>query len=86
MYLISFLKRSQNGLAKQVYQVQLEQDWPGLAQKVEEICNKIGIPDVSKHLTTKNSFKLALRNHDKEEMIVKMTRDYKKLDKLKWSV
>ena len=41
--LISSLKRSQNGLAKQVYQEQLEQDWPGLAQEVQEICTKIGI-------------------------------------------
>ena len=81
--LTSSLKRSQNGLAKQVYQEQLEQDWPGLAQEVQEICAKIGIPDVNKHHITKNSLKLALRNHDREEMMVKMTRDYKKLDKIK---
>ena len=38
---------------------------------------------VNKHHITKNSLKLALRNHDKEEMMVKMTEDYKKLDKIK---
>ena len=66
-------KRSQDVLAKQVYQEQIEQDWLGLAQEVQEICIKIGIPDVNKNHTTKNSLKKALRNHDKEKMIRKMT-------------
>ena len=81
--LVMSLKRSKEGLAKQVYQEQLQYGWPGLAVEVKEICEKIGVPDANMNHLTKKGLSQALRNHDKEEMVQKMTDNYKKLDKIK---
>ena len=70
-------------LAQQVYQEQLQYGWPGLAVEVQEICDKIGVPDAKKNHLTKKGLSQALRNHDKAELVKKMTDNYKKLDKIK---
>ena len=43
----------------------------------------IGVPDVNKNFLSKKDLRQALRNHDKAEMVQKMTDNYKKLDKIK---
>ena len=83
MSLVMALKRSKDGLAKQVYMEQLQYGWPGLATEVQEICEKIGVPDINKNYLSKKDMSQALRNHDKAEMMQKMTDNYKKLDKIK---
>ena len=59
----------EEGLAKQVYNEQVLNEWPGLAQEVSEICTSIGIPDVNSNLVNKKEVSLALRNHDKIEIV-----------------
>ena len=39
--LVLALKRSKDGLAKQVYQEQVQYGWPGLAAEVQDICENI---------------------------------------------
>ena len=79
--LILAIRRMEGGLAKQIYEEQLLYGWPGLAQEVEEICTRIGIPNVNFNLVTKTELNKALRNHDKTEIIEKFSK-YKKLDKI----
>ena len=75
------LKKMKDGLARQVLEEQIEQGWPGLAREVEEIGTKIGVPNIV--FVSKQSLKLAIRYHDKAEIMEKMIRDYKKLDQIK---
>ena len=75
--------RMKDGLAKQVLEEQIEQGWPGLAQEVEKICKDIEVPYVNMKAITRKSICTALRNHDKSEIMEKMNKDYKKLDKIK---
>ena len=69
-------------LAKQVYDQQLKYSWPGLVQEGQEICEKLGIPDVTKvkadKLELKNMVKKACREEDEKELKDKIM----KLDKL----
>ena len=77
--LVMALKRSKDGLAKQVYQEQLQYGWHGLPAEVQEICENIGVPDINTNYLSKRGLSQALRNCDKAEMMQKMT-DKIKLD------
>ena len=79
--LITAIRRMKEGLAKQVYEEQVLNGWPGLAQEVSDICTTIGIPDANFNLVNKKEVSLALRNHDKVEILNKFEK-YKKLDKI----
>ena len=81
MNLILALRMKKEGLAKQVYEEQLVNGWPGLAQEVEHICLTIGLPSENSNLVTKNELNLALRNNDKANIEGKFS-SYKKLDKI----
>ena len=74
------LRRMKDGLAKETLEEQIVQGWPGLAREVQEILGKIGVlgwePD-------KQAVHMALRSHDKAEIMEKMMTGYKKLDKIK---
>ena len=69
------------GLANQVYEEQVVQAWPGLAQEVGAICSTIGIPNVNHNIVNKKDLNAALRNHDREEILEKFGK-YKKIDKI----
>ena len=57
------------GLAKEVYKEQLSNGWPGLAQKVGVICSTIGIHNANNNLVSKKDLNVALRNHDRKEIL-----------------
>ena len=37
----------ETSLAKEIYEEQLKNNWPGLATKVKEICEEIGINNIN---------------------------------------
>ena len=75
------LKKMKDGLARQVLEEQIENGWPGLAREVGEIGDSIGVQNINS--ISNQSLKMALRHHDKGEIMEKMIKDYKKLDKVK---
>ena len=48
---------SQRTLARQVYNQQVENNWPGLAAETRTICERLGLEDVNKTESTKNQYK-----------------------------
>ena len=74
------LRRMKDGLAKETLEEQIVQGWPGLAREVQEILGKIGVPGWE---PDKQAVHMALRSHDKAEIMEKMMTGYKKLDKIK---
>ena len=79
---VQVLRNLKEGLAKEIYEQQLVQGWPGLAKEVKEICNEVDIPDANQVVISRKCLKLAFRNHDSKEIREKML-SYKKLDKIK---
>ena len=80
--LVLAIRKMQCGLAKEVYEEQLANDWPGLAKEVGEICSTIGIPDVNHNLGNKRDIDRAIINHDRSEIVEKFVK-YKKIDRIK---
>ena len=79
--LITAIQKMKGGLAKQVYDEQVLQDWPGLAHEVDAICSTIGIPNANHNIVNKKDLNAALRKHDSEEILQKFGK-YKKIDKI----
>ena len=79
--LIQAIRKMEGGLAKEIYEEQVEHDWPGLAKEVSSICSNIGMPDVNWNLVNKKDVDKAVTNHDKKETMEKFEK-YKKLDKI----
>ena len=75
------IRRMEGGLAKQIDQEKVVQEWPGLAHEVAKICLAIGIPDVNHNISNKRDINIALRKHDRGEITEKFGK-YKKLDKI----
>ena len=79
--LVLAIRKMQAGLAKEVYEEQVAQGWPGLAREVEEICSTIGVPDVNNNIVNKRDLEKALRAHDRSEIREKFGK-YKKIDRI----
>ena len=79
--LVTAIAKMKEGLAKEVYEEQVLNGWPGLAQEVGVICATIGIPNANNNLVSKKDLNVALRNHDRKEILEKFGK-YKKLDKI----
>ena len=47
-------REEQENVAREVLQEQLQQGWPGLCQEVQEICLRVGLPDVTKEHIHRN--------------------------------
>ena len=69
-------------LARQVYEEQKRNDWPGLAKEVEEICGIVGLPNANKVDVTKMQVDGAIREHNRLVIRSDMISKYKKLDDL----
>ena len=53
---VSHLKKlNDEALAKQVYDEQLSNGYPGLATEAQELCKRIGIPDITKQRVKESS-------------------------------
>jgi hypothetical protein len=79
--LILAIRKMKQGLAKEIYEEQLYNGWPGLAQEVTKICAVIGLTNPNESTVTKKELTVALREHDKKEIVEKFS-TYKKLDKI----
>ena len=77
--LILAIRKMKQGLAKEMYEEQVYNGWPGLAKEVSEICDTIGMIDANENIVTKKELTAALRQHDRKE-IVENFNGYKKLD------
>ena len=53
LYVIQLKRLSETSLAKEIYEEQKEQGWPGLAKEVSEICQKVGLDNVNEHEVSK---------------------------------
>ena len=72
--LVLHVRRLEEGsLAKRVYDEQVSNQWPGLAQEVELICNELEIESVNKTRMSKSSYrrKLVAACHKKNEEKIK---------------
>ena len=69
-------------LARQVYDEQVRQGWPGLAREVAEVCLQIDLPDANSLDVTKSQVDKAIKEYNKVEIKEAMTSKYTKLDDL----
>ena len=69
-------------LARQIYEEQKRNDWPGLAKEVEEICGIVGLPNANRVDVTKMQVDGAIREHNRLVIRSDMILKYKKLDDL----
>ena len=75
-------KMDKTFLAMQIYEEQVQLQWPGLAREVEVICSAIGIPDVNQSTVNKRDVDMAIQKVNREEIVKEMKEKYKKLDEL----
>ena len=47
----------ENCLARQVYDQQIQNNWPGLASEARDVCERLGVENVNNTFFTKNEFK-----------------------------
>ena len=57
----------ESALARQVYDEQVENGWPGLAKEAKEICLRLKIEDVNKTNFSKEEFKVIVNKAVKKE-------------------
>ena len=69
-------------LARQVYDEQVKQGWPGLSREVAEICLQIGLPDANVVTIAKAQVDKAIKEYNKGEIRAVMSSNYTKLDEL----
>ena len=69
-------------LARQIYDEQVMQGWPGLSREVAEICAQLGLPDANIVRVTKAQVDKAIKEYNKQEIREVMAKKYKKLDDL----
>lgn len=79
----------ESALARQVYNEQVRQDWPGLVQEVREMCGDWRLEDVSKQWTeepTKRQWKNKIKNaarENNEKILRRNLENYRKLEEFK---
>ena len=78
LYVIQLKRLEEKSLAKQIYQEQRQQGWPGLAQEVSGICQEIGLEDLNDNDICKEKVKEEIFYHHYKEM----KEDMSKLTKL----
>ena len=59
-------------LGKAVYMEKVKNEWPGLAKEVKEICNNIGINNITEHMVEKETIDEALFYHNYKEICSSM--------------
>ena len=74
--------RKEGSLAKAVYMEQVKNEWPGLAKEVKEICNNIGVNNITEHMVEKETIDEAIFYHNYKEMKIDMQK-YEKLEDVK---
>ena len=79
--LVLAIRKMQGGLAKEVYEEQVANDWPGLAREVGEICSTIRVADVNHNMVDKRDIDRAITNHDRNEIVERFGK-YKKIDRI----
>ena len=79
---LAIRKMDKTFLARQIYEEQVQLQWPGLAREVEVICSAIGIPDVNQSTVNKRDVDMAIQKVNREEIVKEMKEKYKKLDEL----
>ena len=62
------LKMMENSLAKEVYEEQRHNDWPGLAKEVTEICREVGVEDVNEKKVPRGKVEEEIFYHHYREM------------------
>ena len=73
LMLINHVKQLDNKtLAKQIYDQQVENKWPGLAEETKEICERLNITDINLTPFDKYELKDVIKNAVKREDEVKM--------------
>ena len=66
-------KQEDGGLAREVWEEQVEMSWPGLANEVTHICKEIGLPDASRQEVTKEEIKKAIQYHHVTALKLELT-------------
>ena len=61
MLILAIRGLEEGDLAREVFEVQLQMDWPGLAREVTHICQEVGLPDVCRVAVTKREVKEAIK-------------------------
>ena len=79
---LAIRKMDKTFLARQIYEEQVQLQWPGLAREVEVICSVIGIPDVNQSTVNKRDVDMAIQKVNRKEIVKEMKEKYKKLDEL----
>ena len=74
--------RKEGSRAKAVYMEQVKKEWPGLAKEVKEICNNIGVNNITEHMVEKETIDEAIFYHNYKEMKIDMQK-YEKLEDVK---
>ena len=69
-------------LCRQIYEEAKARAWPGLGQKVSDICRTINIPNVDHEFVLKSKIKEAVFNHHYKEMKEQIDQ-MKKLEQIK---
>ena len=72
----------ERSLAKEIYTEQLQHDWPGLAQEVKEICDKIGVNNINEEDVSKDEIEEGIYYNHYKEMKLEIS-GYKKLEAIK---
>ena len=80
--LMRIRNHDQDTLCRQIYEEGKSKGWPGLANEVTDICNRINIPDVNETFVPKSVVKKAIRNHHYKELKEEIA-SMKKLDPIK---
>ena len=55
-------------LARQIYEEQVREGWPGLFREVEGICTQVGLPDANMVTVTKAQVDKAIKDYNKQEI------------------
>ena len=76
------LMSQERSLAKEIYEEQLKNDWPGLSVEVKEICREIGVHNLNEKDVSKEELEDAIYFHNYKEMKLEVS-SYKKLEAIK---
>ena len=72
----------ERSLAKDIYEEQIKNDWPGLAAEVKNICEEIGVRNINEQDVSKEELEEAVYFHHYKEMKLEVC-EYKKLESVK---
>ena len=82
---IHLKKLNKNDLAKQVYEEQLRNGYPGLVTECQKLCEQIGIPDVTRERAkkiSKNQWKSRIKEAVEKKNGMELKKSMERLEKL----